>query len=157
MAFIRWKHNASGNRQACLIHSYRGEDGKPHHKMLAYLGDEGSITPERLAQLKAQYPDLKVDWEKIKPAARPITDISTLSDTELLKQARRLRHERGISQHIMLWRLQSAGLPPCKYGLGGREWGEIEKALESGETQDYYLNPEAEVAPAIRKVLLEQK
>jgi len=155
MAFVRWKKNAAGNQQAYLMHSYRGEDGKPHHKMLAYLGDQVSLTPERLAELRQKYPDLSVNWEKIKPTEKPMTDVSTLSDADLLRKARHLRHERGFSQQRIVWRLEDAGLPrsgPYKVGLSGREWGILEKALERGEPQDYYFNPEAEVAPALRKV-----
>jgi hypothetical protein len=39
MAFIRWKRSGVGGRQAYLVHVYRGPDGKPRQKVLAYLVD----------------------------------------------------------------------------------------------------------------------
>ena len=158
MAFIRWKRNIAGNRQAYLMHSFRDENGKPRQKMLAYLGDEASLTPEHIEELRQKYPDLKVDWENFKPTTRPITDISQLSDADLLKRMRHLRHERGLSQWLMMRRLQEFGLPRCsgtyRLGLGGREWGILEKALERNQPQPFFLNPETELAPALRKALL---
>src|ERR1700682_780070 len=101
MAFIRWKHNGIGGRQAYLVHAYRGPDGKPKQKVLAYLGDSAELTPERLADLRQKSPDLKCDWEKVKPSSRPKIDISTLSDVELLRRIRHLRHQLGLDQRAM--------------------------------------------------------
>jgi hypothetical protein len=160
MAFIRWKPGPSGNHKAYLIQSYRDESGKPKHKMLAYLGDETSLTPERLAALKTQYPDLKVDWDKIKPVARPKTDISSLSDADLIRKMRALRHELHLDQNRMFWLLEKFGLPRCTskmkegMGVGGRNWGVLEKALENDEPQDFYADPLVDIAPALRKAYL---
>ena len=41
MAFIRWKKNKFGIRQAYLIHSYRDEQGKPKHKDACLSGAGG--------------------------------------------------------------------------------------------------------------------
>src|ERR1051325_5186539 len=106
MAFIRWKKNASGKRQAYLIQSYRDESGKPKHKMLAYLGDEASLTPERLASLKAQYPDAQVDWNNIKLPDHHKVDIAASSDAELLRNMRALRHQWGLDPQRMYWHLE---------------------------------------------------
>ncbi len=69
MAFIRWKENKFGVRQAYLVHSYRDEQGRPRHKTLAYLGKTGELKPEHIDALKAKHADLPVQWDKIKPAA----------------------------------------------------------------------------------------
>lgn len=157
MAFIRWKRNSAGNYRACLIQSYRDADGKPRHKMLAYLGDQETLTPERMASLRAEYPDLKIDWSQIKAAPRTRTDIAQLSDAELLRKLRTLRHERGWSQFSTVHHLYNCGMPRCSgpygvgRGLGAREWSTLEKALEHGEPQDYFLDPQSELAPTIRK------
>ena len=125
--------------------------------MLAYLGDQESLTPERVAVLRAQYPDLKIDWEKIKAAPRARTDITQLSDADILCKLRELRHERGWSQFSTVHHLYNQGLPRCSgaygvgRGLGARQWGALEKALERGEPQNFFLDPESEVAPHIRK------
>jgi hypothetical protein len=162
MAFIRWKKNSAGNLQAYLIQSYRDEAGKPKHKMLAYLGDAASLTPEHVAALNAKYPDIKIDWEKVKPVQRPRTDISKLNDAELLKKIRHLRYEMGLNQNQMVWALEKSGMPKCTSEswkgawVSGRRWGVIEKALENGEPQDFYENPEIDIAPALRKAFLSQ-
>jgi hypothetical protein len=100
MAFIRWKKNSYGVRQAYLVHSYRDKKGKPKHATLAYLGTVGQLAQEHIADLKAKYPDLPIDWDSIQPAAlmkaAPLTDISGMSDEPLLRSLRALRMERGI-------------------------------------------------------------
>jgi len=156
MAFIRWKKNTAGKHLAYLVQAYRGQDGKPKQKVLTYLGDVSALTPEHITRLRTQYPDLQIDWEKIKPAAPRLTDVSTLSDAELLRKMRVLRHERGVDQRKMGWLLRENGAPCCSGSawdgyLYGREFGALEKALERGEPQDYYLDPEKEIAPALRK------
>src|ERR1700687_310762 len=113
MAFIRWKTSSVGKRQAYLVHAYRGPDGKPKQKVLAYLGDKAELAPEHHAALRQKHPDLKINWESIKPANRPVTDVSTLSDADLLKNIRRLRHERGLSQNHFPHLLKKNGLGPC--------------------------------------------
>src|SRR5580698_8684750 len=107
MAFIRWKHNGHGGRQAYLVHAYRGPDGKPKQKVLAYLGDSAELTSDHLDRLKAKYPDLKINWETIKSAARPAIDVSALSDADLLRKIRHLRHQMGLSQRNMVHELRS--------------------------------------------------
>jgi hypothetical protein len=157
MAFIRWKRNSAGNYRACLILSYRDAQGKPRHKMLAHLGDQDSLTPERISALRDQYPDLKIDWGKIQTASRPRTYIAQLSDAELLRKLRELRHERGWTQFGTVHHLYNHGMPRCSgsygigRGMGTRQWGALEKALERGEPQDFFLDPENELAPIIRK------
>jgi hypothetical protein len=158
MAFIRWKHNGIGGRQAYLVHAYRDADGKPKQKVLAYLGDAAELTPDHIEALRQKHPDLKVNWDKIKPASRPQVDISTLSDAELLRKIRHLRHQLGLSQNHMGFRLKESGMLPCSTGdakgyyVYGRDFGQLEKALESGGPQDFYLDPENEIAPALRKL-----
>jgi hypothetical protein len=156
MAFIRWKTNNVGKRQAYLVHAYRGPDGRPKQKVLAYLGDSAELKPEHHAAISQKHPDLKINLEGIKPASRPVTDVSTLSDVDLLRNIRRLRHERGLSQGHFPQFLRKHGLGPCSgqeangYYPIGRTYGVLERALERGEPQNFYLNPEAEVAPALR-------
>jgi hypothetical protein len=158
MAFIRWKHNGIGGRQAYLVHAFRGGDGKPKQKVLAYLGTDTQLTPDKIAALKQKHPDLKINWDKITPSQRPSLDISTLSDSDLLRKIRHLRHEKKLSQRHMPQVLREFGLPPCSKGeskgyyFSGYTYGELEKALERGEPQDFYLDPEHEVAPALRKM-----
>jgi hypothetical protein len=159
MAFIRWKHNGHGGRQAYLVHAYRGPDGKPKQKILTYLGNNAEFKPERLNQLKEKYPDLKINWEAIKPAHRPTLEVSTLSDADLLRKIRHLRHQLGLSQNHMVHNLKQNGLPPCSGPIGGGypyspHFGILEKALERGEPQDYYLDPLTEIAPALRLTCL---
>jgi hypothetical protein len=159
MAFIRWKHNGIGGRQAYLVHAYRGPDGKPKQKVLAYLGDSAELMPEQLALLRQKHTDLKVNWEKIKPAERPRIDVSTLSDGELLRKIRHLRHQLGLSQRDMVHRLRENGLPACSgsdmegYYPYHPVFGKLEKAFERGEPQDFYLDPQTEVVPALRKLV----
>jgi hypothetical protein len=157
MAFIRWKTNSSGKRQAYLVHAYRGPDGKPKQKVLAYLGDKAELSPEHHATLRQKHPDLEINWEKIKPASRPATNVAALSDAELLREIRHLRHERGVSQRHFPQFLREHGLPRCSgqeangFYPDGRTYGVLERALERGEPQNFYLNPELEIAPALRK------
>ena len=159
MAFIRWKHNGIGGRQAYLIHAYRGPDGKPKQKMLAYLGDSAELTPEHLNALKAEYLDLKINWDKIKAPSKPQLDVSSLSDAELLRKIRHIRHQLKLSQNHFVYQLKELGMPPCsnpEYDGGypyNPHFGVLEKALERGEPQNYYLDPLTEIAPALRKVL----
>jgi hypothetical protein len=119
MAFIRWKKNKFGLRQAYLIHSYRGEDGKPKHKTLAYLGREGSIDADQIALLQKQHKDLSIDWAAIKAVEHPpaVTDISVLTDWELAQQVKQLRQERGITMKGMVERLQQAGITTVSSGF----------------------------------------
>jgi len=159
MAFIRWKKNKFGTRHAYLIHSYRGEDGKPKHKTLAYLGKDPTLTPEALARLQVRHEGVPVQWEKIKPKAPlPMTDISSLSDAELLRRMRALRQERGIRSKEMVHKLLAAGVPARTKGsfshpLAFHHYSLVEKAFETGEEQHFFSNPVEELAPFIRKVL----
>ncbi len=70
---------------------------------------------------------------------------------------RHLRHELGLSQNRMVHYLKENGLPPCNGSIEGYypynpHFGILEKAMERGEPQDLYINPEADIAPALRKV-----
>jgi hypothetical protein len=158
MAFIRWRLNSAGKRQAYLVHSYRDQAGKPRHRVLAYLGNNAELTPEHLAELQAKHADLKVNWDRIKPPPpRPLTDLSSLSDAGLLQKMRILRHERGIQQFQMAGRLRDAGIPNFS-GVRHSHFhhghmGDLEKAMEQGDRSEFYLDPEAELAPYLRKAL----
>ena len=160
MAFIRWKKLKHGTWKAYLVQSYRDEQGRPRHKTLAYLGDQAQLAAEHVAQLKARYPDLSIDWDKIRPPAPPKrADISGMSDGELLENLRSLRRERGIPAWFMPRRLESAGAARAMTasrkgrGLGIKDYIKIENALADGEEQDFYENPVRDLAPAARKVL----
>ncbi|SRR5258708_28785901 len=159
MAFIRWKKNKFGIRQAYLIHSYRGEDGKPKHKTLAYLGRAGSVSPELIASLKEQHKDWNVKWEAIQPSSHPApeSDISGLSNWELAQQARQLRRERGIHFREMVKRLQEAGAPairtvsspePISFKL--YRW--LERGWQSS-THAGFQSAAEDLSPYLRKVL----
>jgi hypothetical protein len=158
VAFIRWKKLKHGTLKAYLVHSYRDEQGRPRHKTLAYLGDKPDLDPARLEVLKAKHAHLPIQWDKIKPPApRKRTDISRMSDEELLKNMRALRRERGISVWRMHVNLQSSGAPrgtgrKKDWGLQRREYIAIEHALADGGEQDFYEDPVRDLAPAVRKV-----
>lgn len=163
MAFIRWKHNGHGGRQAYLVHAYRGPDGKPKQKILAYLGNSAELAAEHLNRLKEKHADLKINWDAIKPAAKPTLDVSSLNDADLIRKIRHLRRHMGLNQNHFVQHLKDNGLPPCS-GPRGEEvgypynphFGILEKALERGEPQDYYLEPETEIAPALRKTCVQK-
>jgi LmbE family N-acetylglucosaminyl deacetylase len=159
MAFIRWKKNSFGIRQAYLVHSYRDETGKPKHKTLAYLGREGALSPEQMAALKEKHADLGIDWEKLEavPHPAPKTDIAGMTDEELLRRLKELRIERGISARAMVERLNAAGAPAVP------DWGNIplhwssyaglEKGWGQGKSEPYYVRPGQLLARFLRQAL----
>jgi hypothetical protein len=159
MAFIRWKKNKFGTRNAYLIHSYRDEEGKPKHKTLAYLGPETELSPERLAELKEKHSEIEVDWDSIRPAARPapIMPLEALSDDDVLKQLRQLRLDRGLSKKRMVAALLLAGAPPLadwhKDSINVRIYGALENAWATGRKEEHYENPKAVLISFIRRVL----
>jgi hypothetical protein len=160
MAFIRWKKNAFGIRQAFLIHAFRDEQGKPKQKTLAYLGREGEIASERLAELQAKHKDLAVDWAAVSavPHPAPRTEINTLSDQELMRRLRELRRERGINMKGMVSRLTQMGKTtvishngPKQLDHGWYSW--FERAWEKQHPNPVFAQSAADLAPFIRKVL----
>ena len=159
MAFIRWKKNQYGMAYAHLVHSYRDANGKPRHKTLAYLGKKGELTDDHLAKLKERHKNLTVNWYAIKLKVSPkLTEISQLSNAELLSQLKTLRLERGLTVHQIVQTLLGAGVPTRSKHLTGfpitlRWYRRIEKACLEGITQDFYNNLELELAPYLRKVL----
>jgi hypothetical protein len=159
MAFIRWKKNKFGIRQAYLIHSYRDEEGKPKHKSLAYLGREGSLSPEQISLLGEKYADLGVVWEKLEatPHPAPKTDIASIPDEELLRRLKELRTERGISARAMVDRLISVDAPAVpEWGNKPLHWSSysrLESGWIAGRSQPHYVNPGRLLAPYLRKAL----
>lgn len=165
MAFIRWKRNKSGLLRAQLVHSHRDANGKPRQKILAHLGDSGTLTPDRIPSLQAQYPDLKIDWQALpssrpKPSLAPIPE--TLSDEELWQRMGELRRHHGLNLRAMITKLQEAGLPPIggghMFGLRLRamplRWTYL-KSLENSAASGQAQPPVAkELLPYLRKVLL---
>jgi hypothetical protein len=159
MAFIRWKKNKFGIRQAYLIHSYRDENGRPKHKTLAYLGSSGSLTPELISSLKDKHKDVNVNWEGIKeaPCSSPKTDITQLSDWDLARKLRELRRERGIHIRAMVERLQQIGAPSIKT-VGEPEpmslklYGWLERGWQKS-THPEFVKAATLLAPYIRKCL----
>jgi hypothetical protein len=160
MAFIRWKKNAFGIRQAFLIHAYRDEQGKPKQKTLAYLGKEGEISPERLAELQTQHKDLSIDWARVQavPHPAPRTEINTLSDQELMRRLRELRRERGINMKVIVSRLTEMGKTtvishngPEPLDHGWYSW--LERAWEEQHPNPVFARSAADLAPFIRKAL----
>ena len=159
MAFIRWKAAKSGHLRPCLVQSYRDAQGKPRHKILGYLGYKGVLTPELLAEMQEKHSGWKIKWDKIKPSPRPRTDISALSDSDLLKKMRKLRHERGWNLREMNNQLTSSGIveftvPEARVGqwINIKQVGALEKALERSEGYKYFVDPEQELAPALRQI-----
>jgi len=162
MAFIRWKKNRFGQQQAYLVHSYRDKKGSPRHITLAYLGKSGELTQEHIAGLKQDYPDLPVEWDKVKPAApaktSQLTDISGLSDEQLLRGLRGLRRERGMTIAEMLEELLKAGLPPQRvmgyiYQFERGYYGRLEKLFEREQWPEGIRETGLHIAPFARKVL----
>jgi hypothetical protein len=154
MAFIRWRLNSAGNRQAYLVHSYRDAEGKPRHKVLAYLGASAELTPDRIGELRQKYPELNIRWDKIKPSAKRLADVSGMSDADILRHIRKLRHERGWSQIELFWKLRNNQVPEFSGPAEGSLYdsmGDLEKALEKGEGYQFFLDPEAELAPILRR------
>jgi len=162
MAFIRWKKNSYGARQAYLVHSYRDKKGKPKHATLAYLGTAGQLAQEHIADLKAKYPDLPIDWDNIKPAApmkaAPLTDISGMSDESLLRALRKLRRERGLKLQAMVKALIESGLPDLEtmgysYRLGWPYYSRLEKLFEGEQWSEGVKEIGLQIAPYARKAL----
>jgi|ERR1700687_906379 len=160
MAFIRWKKLKHGTLKAYLVHSYRDEQGRPRHKTLAYLGDKTTLEPEHLERLKTRHAHLSIKWDRIKPPPTPKrTDISQMSDEELLKNLRSLRREFGIPWWRMRSLLEQAGAPRATskkisgFGMSIKRYIALENALADGLEQDFYEDPVMDLAPAVRKVL----
>jgi hypothetical protein len=170
MAFIRWKKNKCGVRQAYLVHSYRDKNGKPRHITLAYLGSAGELTPEHIAGLKAKYPDIHIEWDKVKPAtppaAAPVTDISGMSDESLLRSLTSLRRERGITIAEMVERLCKAGLTSIRvkdftlmlghditFQLDRRHYTRLEKQFAKEQWNEVTVEEGPQIAPFARKAL----
>ena len=159
MAFIRWKKNKFGIRQAYLIHSYRDEEGRPKHKTLAYLGREGQITSDQLSLLKERHKGLPVSWDKIEPRSHPpFSDISQLSDTDLVHKLRHLRAERGITLKGMFERLISIGIPEIRAGhrpeqLDYHLYRWLENGWHAQSPHPGFAEAEKLLVPYIRKAL----
>ena len=162
MAYIRWKKLPFGHWKAYLVHSYRDEQGRPRQKTLAYLGDQHQLTQDHVAQLQQKHAGLDIAWDKIRPAHPPKrTDISQLSDEELVRNLRTLRREYGIPQRIMHFYLNDAGAPPASKNkdrfrhseILRKHYQKLELAIHEGREQEMYVDPVSELAPAIRKVL----
>jgi len=162
MAFIRWKENKFGVRQAYLVHSYRDEHGRPRHKMLAYLGKAGELKPEHIAALKEKHASLQIQWDNIKAVApskaRQVTDISGMSDESLLRSLRGLRRERGITIAEMLKELHNMGLTAVPGIINDRPLSHellcrIERLLTRDEWPDWAGEAGRQIAPFARKVL----
>ena len=162
MAFIRWKKNKCGIVKAYLVHSYRDKKGRPKHKTLAYLGAAGEMAPELLEELKEKHSGLNIEWDKIKPAAAPaktgsFTDISNISDEELMRSLRKLRHERGMTLIEMKAALNQAGLTTTtSYGytsdISHPYYGRLELVFAREVWPSGMLDTMKQIAPYIRKV-----
>ncbi len=152
MAFIRWKKTTHGTWKAYLVHSYRDELGRPRHKTLAYLGNKPTLKEEHLSTLKALHGHLKVNWEKIRPAANPpLTDISAMSDEDFLRQLRTLRRERGITVKEMRDRLRQGTAQ--LYGTHAH-FCQFERTLEVGDlTATVGSRSANELVPYLREIL----
>jgi len=162
MAFIRWKLNRFGLRQAYLVQSYRDEEGRPKHKTLAYLGRAAELSPERIAILRQQYPELRIAWDKIQipDHPEPLADLDQLADAELVSRLRRLRRERSINAREAVEMLTRAGLTrltgPGSPHLTPRFYGVLEQAFAEGRSQPYYASFAAQLLPFLRKMLKRQ-
>jgi len=112
MAFIRWKKNRFGIRQAYLVYSYRDKDGMPRHRTLAYLGATGEISASRIPELERKHQDLAIPWHEITGKPYPNVDIQArnLSDAELLTQLSLLRKNRGYSLLALAAAIRERGI-----------------------------------------------
>ena len=132
--------------------------------MMAHLGWNGKLTPERLAELKEQFKAYKIDWDKIKIPPRPRTEISRLSDAELLKKIKILRHECGMSQRELRAHLHRQDVVFFTGPAGDdsdyirvTQIAKLEKALEQSRGSEFFEDPEGELAPALRKIFTAQR
>jgi len=88
MAFVRWR----GNSATLLATVY--EQGKSRQVLLAALGGGYSISAEVKAQVRAYFPDLFIDWEKINdaiakgPASAPPLTVEQLAYLEVEQRLR---------------------------------------------------------------------
>jgi hypothetical protein len=158
MAFIRWKKNKFGIRQAYLVHSYRDKEGRPRQKTLAYLGHSSELSDDRLCALKEQHKDIAVNFDGIKPVGQPApqTDIDPLSDQELASRLRELRSERGLNRNAMAKALIQLGVPDIQlYRRRQPFTGEVYTWLERDWSRQNPSHASAisVIAPYLRKVL----
>ena|SRR5258708_26569595 len=123
------------------------------------LGGKGELTAEHLAKLRQEFPRWKIKWEDIKARPKPVIDLASLSDAELLTKLRILRQERGLTLDEM-WRLLWA-VGVCEFSgpLGGdvraKKIGQMENALKKSLNQGYFVDPLNELAPSMRKIFAE--
>lgn len=69
-------------------------------QFLAYLGGRPRVTTDLQFEISELYPNLHVDWDDIKQSLesrQPQTDVSSLSDDEIVLRFRELAHEQGMS------------------------------------------------------------
>ncbi|MBI3972830.1 MAG: hypothetical protein HY332_16255 [Chloroflexi bacterium] len=104
-AYIKWfeEENPGAGparvRAAWLVRDVRDAFGE-RVQVLAYLGQRPAVTEYLKEEVAALYPDLEIDWERIRQtlAGHPdFTHVQSLTDDELLLRLRALAHERGLS------------------------------------------------------------
>ena len=132
--YVKWleeeEEGPSGPRRvraAWLVRDLLDELGE-RQELLAYLGSQPRVTTMLQEETAALYPDLAFDWEAIERALTSppgLTNVSALTDDELVLRLRELARERGLSLMDLALRL----------GYGQRQiLPEVVRLLERADT-----------------------
>lgn len=113
-AYIRWDEEevpvSGGIRRVYAAWLVRDvTDGRGHRQeVLAYLGEQPSVTPALQEEVAALYPHVSFDWDALRRACarRPgAHDVTALTDDDLMLMLRPLAHERGLTLMDLALRL----------------------------------------------------